>query len=324
MMVTDTFGVAADDILIAGTTAPGASGNQLRVVRWNKGCWTLELSVPIDPTAFDASVHGTGPNDLWATGGDVLLHNDGTGWAPFDDSWRGKISLTPRNFDNPPGPTLMRVRAVASDDVWVNEIENVMHWSQGAWTTFNFDDPEYPDVSAAVAWSFRDIWIDSPTSVWVSGAIDQVGNTMSPGIVRHFDGTTWEDAQATGLSVATAMWRSGATLWVATGLEPDGTSIFPLPFNSATPFPPPITGFFITGKQFSFVTLWGRSGDDIWAGGNDVAHFDGTAWSLDPTVPDAARAGDGITTFTVVGGEPDATWLATPGPRFFRKPVGSP
>ena len=54
------------------------------------------------------------------------------------------------------------------------------------------------------------------------------------------------------------------------------------------------------------------------------AHFDGTAWSLDPTAPDAARAGDGITTFTVVGGEPDATWLATPGPRFFRKPVGSP
>ncbi|HVV16470.1 MAG TPA: hypothetical protein VHH90_04640 [Polyangia bacterium] len=324
LAVTDSFGVAADDILFAGTTAPGSTGNQLRVVRWTKGCWTLELSLPIDPSASTASVHGTGPNDLWAAGGDLLLHDDGTGWQPFDDSWRGKISLTPRDFATPPGPTLMRVRDVASNDVWVNEIGNVMHWSNGAWTTFNFDDPDYPNVPAAVAYSFRDIWIDSPTSVWVSGAVDQVGNTMSPGIIKNFDGTTWGPAIGEGLSVATAMWRSGATLWVANGLEPDGTSIFPFPSDSQSPFPPPITGFSITGKQLSFITLWGRGAGDIWAGGNDVAHFDGATWSLDPTAPDAARAGDGTTTFTFVGGEPDSTWLVTPGPRFFRKPATAP
>lgn len=189
LTITDSFALGADDLLFAGTTAPGASGNQLRVVHFSHGCWTQELSMSIDPSATRASVYGLGAGDLWAVGGDLILHNGGQGWTPFDNGWLGKIKLTPRKFDAPAMPTLVRVREVSASDVWFNEVENIVHWAGGTWTSYNFDSPDYS--SSGNALDFNDIWIDGPNDIWVTGGSDVVGNTYDPAYLHHFDGTSW-------------------------------------------------------------------------------------------------------------------------------------
>jgi hypothetical protein len=69
------------------------------------------------------------------------------------------------------------------------------------------------------------------------------------------------------------------------------------------------------------VALWGRGGAEMWASGNDLAHFDGQSWSLVTDAPAPARNGQ-VFNNTLVTGDAGAVWLATPGPRFFRKVDG--
>ena len=325
LTITDSFALAADDLLFAGTSAPGTGGNQLRVVRWSQGCWSEELSMPIDATATRASVHGVGPNDLWAVGGELILHNTGQGWTPLDEGWRSKIQLTPRMFNAPALPTFVRVRAVATGDVWINEVENVVHWTSGTWSSYNFDSPDYP-ANDTIALDFTDIWIDGPNDIWVADGSDVVGDTYDPAYVRHFDGANW-----TAFDVAVfnlfAIWRSGATLWLATGTQPpEGTSSINgtlVPFSGTSPPPPmPVLIQGTAAGTPDLRTIWGRAANDLWSAGSDVAHFDGANWSWETDVPSAARSPTGDGTNTYVGGDPNAVWLVTPGPRFFRKSFG--
>ncbi len=325
LTITDSFALGPDDLLFAGTSAPGASGNQLRVVRWSKGCWSEELSMPIDATATRASVHGVGPSDLWAVGGELILHNAGQGWTALDEGWRSKIQLTPRMFGAPALPTFVRVRAAATGDVWINEVENVVHWTAGSWTAYNFDSPDYP-ANDTIALDFTDIWIDGPNDIWVADGSDVVGDTYDPAYVRHFDGATWTPFYVSVFNMF-AIWRSGATLWLATGTQPpEGTSSTNgtlVPFTGTSP-PPPMPAL-IQGTPAGtpdLRTIWGRAANDLWSAGSDVAHFDGTNWSWETDVPSAARSATGDGTNSFVGGDPNAVWLVTPGPRFFRKPFG--
>jgi hypothetical protein len=317
LTITDSFAVGADDVLFAGVTAAGAGGNALRVVRFTNGCWSEELSTPIDSTATIASVHGTGASDLWAVGGAVIMHGTGQAWTAFDTTWMSKVQLTPRIFNAPAVPTLVRVRAVSASDVWFNEWENVLHWVGGTWTGYNFDSGDYPNASAAIAFQFHDIWIDGPDDIWVSNGSDQIGNTMDPAGLRHFDGANWT-FYGTGVYDMFDIWRSGTTLWLAGGFQFTGTLI---PFDPASSsFPEPVTIQGVGMSDVGMTSLWGRAGDDLWAAGTDVAHFDGTNWTLQTDVPSAAQAATS-TRNTVVGGDPAATWLITPGPRFFRRPA---
>jgi hypothetical protein len=317
MTITDSFALGADDLLFAGVTAAGASGNALRILHFSNGCWSEELSMPIDASARIASVHGTGAGDLWAVGGDVIMHGTGQAWTAFDNGWRDKILLTPRMFNAPAVATLVRVRAVSATDVWFNEWENVLHWAGGAWTGYNFDSPDYP-ASATIALHFHDIWIDAPNSISVSNGSDVVGNTMDPAHVRHFDGSNWTVFNV-GVYDIFDIWRSGSTLWLAGGAQFDGTLI---PFlGSTSPFPQPVMIQGVSMNSVFLASLWGRADNDLWAAGTDVAHFDGANWTLQTDVPAATHSSTGDWTNTYVGGDPAATWLVTPGPRFFRRPA---
>jgi hypothetical protein len=320
LIITDSFALAADELMFAGTTSPGASGNQLRVVHWSHGCWSEELSMPIDTTATRASVHGLGAGNLWAVGGDLILHNAGQGWMPLDEGWRSKIQLTPRKFNAPAPPTFVRVRAAGASDVWINEAENIVHWTAGSWTAYNFDSPTYPQSGSAL--DFTDIWIDGPNNIWVAGGSDVVGNTYDPAYLRQFDGVSWNQFYVAVYDIL-SIWRSGATLWLATVPQPPlGGPL--VPFTGGTSFPTPVSiaGVSATSESPFLETLWGRADNDIWSAGSDVAHFDGASWSLETDIPSAARSATGDGSNTFVGGDPNAVWLVTPGPRFFRKSFG--
>jgi hypothetical protein len=322
--VTDAFAVAQDDLLFAGNTfdptglPPPADA---RLLRWTGGCWTVDLSLAPGMTAPDRpSVHGTGPGDLWATASDVLYHRDANGWTRFpDESWRNTVHRIPSSQTTLEPIEFYRVRAAGPDDIWIAATSNILHLSHEAWTTYNFDDPGYPDTSAAVGYFFADIWIDSPTSVWVAGASHQVGNTMSPGIVNHFDGASWTHIP-TAVGGVDAIWRGGAVLWLA---QPSEDALTLRAFDGTTTTPVPIAGVDVTQHPVSLTNLFGRGANDLWAAGEDVAHFDGQGWSLVTDAPGPAHSTTRLETNTFVTGDAAATWLVTPGPRFFRK-VTSP
>ncbi len=327
--VTDAFAAGSDDLLFAGSTAPpGSTPAGAEVLRWTQGCWTVDLAVA--PSAANdfphPSVHGTGPGDLWATASDLLYHRDAHGWARFtDDSWRGLVHLPGGAFGN----TLQfnRVRAAAPNDIWIAATSNMLHWSNEAWAAYNFDDPGYPTQGASVGYSFAGIWIDSPSSVWPIGPSDQVGNTMDFAFLHQFDGSGWTH---TGLGVdptVYAIWRAGSVLWLAHSTRAlingqsvapnmqsfDGTSVTGVVIPAVDPTEPPPT----------LSSLFGHGDSDLWAAGNDVAHFDGQSWSLVSDAPAAAHAAVDEPTNTFVTGDAGSVWLVTPGPRFFRK-VTSP
>jgi hypothetical protein len=320
---SDAFAVGQDDLLFAGSTydptTSGPAPTDARVLRWTHGCWTLEVSLPASVTPpYHPSVHGTGPNDLWAAASDVLYHRDAQGWTRFtDETWRNIVRQPPSFLQA--NIEVNRVRAAAPGDLWIAATSNILHWSGGAWTSYNFDDPTYPTTSASIGFFFSDIWIDSPSSVWVAGGSDQVGNTMDLGFVHHFDGAAWTHHNA-AVGEVEAIWRGGSVLWLAQPSE-DGLTV--RSFDGTTATGVPIAGVDPHHGAVYVSSLFGRGANDVWAAGEDVAHFDGQAWSLVSDAPGAARSTIGLETNTLVTGDAAATWLVTPGPHFFRK-VTSP
>ena len=154
------------------------------------------------------------------------------------------------------------MRAAAPNDIWLAVTSNILHWDGQAWTTFNFDDPNYPNDTALVGFFFRSIWIDSPTSVWVGGGADQVGNTMESSIIHHFDGANWTHTSLPALGQVEAIWRGGSVLWLAnpspgfTILRFDGTAGTSTPILGIDPNNPP--GLDETVRSWR---------DDLWAAG---------------------------------------------------------
>jgi hypothetical protein len=321
---TDAFTVGTNDLMFAGNTFDSITpAMDARVLRWAQGCWTVELMIaPSAPTPQFPSVNGTGPSDVWAVGGDLLYHRDAQGWTRFsDESWRSKVR-PPASFAGP--IELRRVRAAAANDIWVAATNNILHWSGGQWTTYNFDDPGYPNVSAAIGFYFRDIWIDSPSSVWVGGPSDQVGNTMDLAVMHHFGGASFTHTFVPLFSLE-AIWRGGAVLWLTGETRADINGVTQdltlSRFDGTSATAAPIAGVDPTQRSIFMTSLFGHGASDIWAAGNDVAHFDGQGWSLVPDAPAAARGDLGLSN-TFVAGDAGSVWLATPGPRFFRKVTG--
>jgi hypothetical protein len=319
-VVTDAFAVATDDLLFAGYVPNDADGTGMaRIMRWTRGCWTVELELGHTGVGPHPSVHGTGPDNLWASAGQQLFHRGSGGWTPFDDSWKTMVHINP--FVMPPDPDLIRVRDVGPDDVWVAESSNIMHFTGGAWSVFNFDDPNYPNESASIGFFFSDIWIDGPNDVFVSGSSDVVGNTMDPAFLHHWDGSAWTRFSPTIFGIP-SIWRGGASLWLA---APGTTRTINGQDQSVTLFqhisddtaPPVLVEGAQAGESLEIDTLWGRGANDLWGAGNNVAHFDGNRWAIVSDAPAPAVHSHNLEA-TFVTGDAHAVWLVAPGPRFFR------
>ena len=202
---------------------------------------------------------------------------------------------------------------------------NVLHWSGGSWTSYSFDDPGFPLTETSVGYGFDDIWIDSPSGVWVVGPSKMIGNTMGFGFVHHFDGATWAH-DGIGLGEIYALWRGGDVLWLAQptiAVNPGETFHTVLrAFDGTNALGVHLAGADPTQNLPTLTSLFGRGANDVWATGEDVAHFDGQGWSLVPDAPASARSASDFTN-TLVTGDAGSVWLVTAGPRFFRE-VTSP
>jgi hypothetical protein len=307
-VASDAFAAGGDDIFFAGT-APGPEYEpQMRILHWSHGCWSTELTAPSNIYS-QPSVLGLPSGETWAAGGADIYQRTGTTWTPIDAGWRANA---------PPAsmPALTRVRAAGSDDLWATERSNVLHRHGGAWTGYNFSDPSYP-AGAAIAFSYNDVWIDGPSSVWIASSSDQIGSTMDPAFLHHFDGTTWTRVQVAIYGVL-AMWHAGPTFWLAAPGQMAASASL-VRYDGATT----ASTVAILGDSSDFRSevrrLWGRTASDVWAAGTNLVHFDGLTWSVVADAPPSAHVLTHDTTNTFITGDPRSVWIVTAGPRFFRR-----
>ena len=178
-----------------------------------------------------------------------------------------------------------------------------------------------PNQSASITYGFNRISILAQNDIWIGGGSDQIGNTMDPASLYHStDGVNWS-IHPVGVFNVNALWPNGAggAFWLA--MPPAAGQEFSIKhFANDIVTVPAIPDWSPTVEVTSF---WGRAANDVWAAGEDVAHFDGSAWSRVTDAPDAVRDLANAHNNSVVTGDANATWLVGVGPHFFRKAAGA-
>jgi hypothetical protein len=212
--------------------------------------WTEELSTN-DGALL--GVWGTGPDDVWAVGGQVdrslVLHNDGRRWTnvPVDG---GALLITTYGF-------------TASDVYAVGEHGLILHFDGTAWSR----------IDAGVDVPLYGVWGSAGDDVWIVGGdrsgaagsavvlrgshgafrvVDDVPAELVPSVLYKVHGFAADDVVMVG--------SAGVLRWNGAQWRRDDVPM--------------------AGPLFS---TWGRADDDLYAVGGssvgEVLHFDGQAWS---------------------------------------------
>jgi hypothetical protein len=322
--VTDAWAAGTDDIFFVGLDPSPDNGDtppsQGRVLRWSHGCWTVDLLFPTQGFP-KPQISGTATDDVWITAGNGIFHRDAAGWSPLDAALFAQIQP-------PAGQQLMLtdVQARTPDDVWFTDLETILHLVNGQWHKQQLSEGT-PGASQSITFAFNVIFILGENDVWIGGGSDEVGSTVDPASLYHFDGQTWSIHNVGAFDV-NALWPVGTdhAFWLAMPpdtVEPLAIREFPGDNVVITPgfIVPPVAGW-MPGIQAT--SMWGRASSDIWVAGQDIAHFDGASWSVVADAPAAVRdVNDAFPKESVVIGDASATWLVGVGPRFFRKAAGA-
>jgi len=314
--VTDAWSAGVDDFFFVGSDpspAAGPTSTLRRVLRWSAGCWAIELIVNGGINSAP-QVSGTATNDVWFTSSDAIYHRDATMWSALDPGLTATI--TP-----PAGKALILtdVQARTPTDVWFTTQDTVWRLQNGQWTMQESLSMGPPGQSGSIVYHFNVISIVGPNEVWAGGGSDAIGDTMPPASLYHFDGQTWS-IHTFGAYGVNAMWPTGTTagtFWV--GMPPD--AVQPLSIREFTGTGTNVTVPAVAGwtPGTEVTSLWGRAAGDIWAAGEDIAHFDGSSWSRVADAPAATRDTTHVHANSVVTGDASSTWLIGVGPQFFRK-----
>ena len=201
------------------------------------------------------SIFGTSTDEIFAVGGPLsdpgeafILHYDGVEWT---------------RMAAPSGaPTLWWVFGFGPTDVWgVGAHGIILHFDGTAWSTV--EEATHP-------YTLWGVWGASRDDVWTVGG---VADGSGPSLIRHYDGSVWEDVPAVGMD--------GELLFKVWGTASDNVFVVGtddiLHFDGAAwaRTPSPTTS--------RLLTLRGRGPDDIYAVGGSssavVVHYDGSTWS---------------------------------------------
>ncbi len=292
--VSDAFAVGTDDLFFVGSVfAADGTSSSTHVLRWSHGLWTDELTLP-PSTGYSslarASVHGTGPTDVWAVSGDQIFHRDAQGWSRFaDESWRNQLRL-PLPFLQQQ-VDLVRVRAGSPNHVWVAATSHILRWDGSSLDRLQLRRPDLSGHRWERRLQLQRLLDRRPQRRVDRRRLDRVGSTMEPGIVHHFDGTSFTRIGVGAYNVF-ALWRGGpGLLWAVNS----SFSSMPLSrLEGTTAQGVVIAGTDPNASAPELTTLWGRGANDVWATGTTVVHFDGQQWSVVADAPPPTLAGFGL------------------------------
>jgi hypothetical protein len=315
LVIKDAWAAGRDDLFFAGTLS--VPGNDLQsvaqLVRWTRGCWSLELSAPI-ASQLSVSISGSAPGDVWAVLGSALYRGDGTGWSRADDEMQALLDA-----QHPGSAAVPYAVRVAAGTIWVMGKTFIWRRDANGWRMFELtnadvfgaDDPG----GSRGSFAFTSLWTSGHDAVAVGGAIHQLGRIPDSAFVYRYDGSGWTRQTFTDGRV-TSLWGDGSGgLWIG---APNG-SLNP-PLFHAEPASSGVAGFravSIDGWPVGIAVnaLWGAAPDDILAGSaGGLARWDGAEWKMAATPPSVA--GDDA---AVIAGEATSIWMVRRGPRFFRQ-----
>jgi hypothetical protein len=229
---------------------------------------------------------GSGGNDVFAVGSSplgakgydgVVLHYDGAGWTPMAGPGVG----TP---DGSVQVALFSIWGASPTDVFaVGEAGSdftralIAHYDGTRWS-------EMP-VEAGGDRVLRDVSGSSGQDVYAVGFFD-AGNSLkrkfslaararmfSEGVILHYDGSTWQEAQPAAANVSyNGVWAAAPNDVFVVGASNDQGVVVHFDGTAWSAMPAPPTG--------PLLDVWGTSGTDVYAAGvGTILHYDGQSWS---------------------------------------------
>ncbi|MFI6938618.1 hypothetical protein ACIBI4_05060 [Streptomyces sp. NPDC050418] len=126
-------------------------------------------------TASVTDVAARGPDEAWATGGELT----DAGWMPFLYRWDGRTWSRDTGFPGVGEPGFMRKVQFIGDEVWIfrthGDAGEILRWSAGEWRVLTVPQTlhTYQDFAAASG------------SAWI------VGEDATGLKVLHYDGSAW-------------------------------------------------------------------------------------------------------------------------------------
>jgi hypothetical protein len=146
-----------EDLWVFGPDDVWAVGQTIQ--RFDGTDWTRQ---PTDSYAGFTGIWGFSPDDVWITGGDTLLHWDGSSLTTTDLGAQGMQAAT-------------ALWGLAPDRLWiVGDSATVLHWDGSAWTRTNI-----PCSSNSAIFGF------SENDIWTQGTFGTC----------HYDGGAWEEVE---------------------------------------------------------------------------------------------------------------------------------
>lgn len=149
-------------------------------------------------------------------------------------------------------PPLGGIWGSSPEDVWAVGFYGWMaHWNGSRWKPLTDPRPQ----SAEPLDFLMAVWGSSATDVWVLRAQDPMGDRPNAGQLLHWDGTGWET------------------------VEPDCRPWI----NEIVP---PV---FLGEYEYAGGAISGTGTGDVWIGGEQLCHWDGTSWTGHPEVTQGAH-----------------------------------
>ena len=249
--------------------SPQPQGNSIRAVwmnSWDQG-WAVGYGGTIihyDGVRWSIDASGTrnsltdvwspGADEAWVVGtNDTVLYWDGLAWTP-----------RPTGTDS----DFTAIWGVDSDNVWlVGSFQDVFHWEQSIWT----------QVACPNNGGLNTIWGSGPDDIWAAG---------DTGDLLYFNGSSWSVRDSSITTRIQSIWGFNPTeAWALVGTDQavqwDGSSWSSVNF--------PGQPMHREVWEINLDCLHGSAADDIWGFCQSFAHhFDGVQWTPDST-PEESR-----------------------------------
>jgi hypothetical protein len=213
-------------------------------------------------------------------------------------------------------------------------------------------------LAGQTAISLLGVWSDRPDDAWAVGWLTDFSTGDRSAVMMHWDGCAWTNMQnpdPTRFQYARGAWGVGANdVWLvgdgAGALHFDGTSLhfvpMPIPPNWTVVDIPSASGnasndIWTGGVQVLhwdgeawnavpiatenpnqyFADVWSVAPNDVWVTGDqDVAHFDGSSWTVTNLIPGPLGATTDL--YAIWSSGPEA-WAAGPGSRLYHYQSGA-
>lgn len=252
--------------------------------------WTREQGDVVSRDIY--TIWGTGPNDIWAAGGGVMMYNNGTRWVVIPGEWAGVTGIHGTATDDVwavggnygeinhfDGRRWSKVPVINENwnGVWAQARDNVYVTGGAFGNTLRWNGTGWETVFGAVKGrSFSGVWGFGEDDVFVAGGWWNVAQQRTDGWVWHWDGAAWDSTAVDGQ--ISAIWGTSHNDVYAVGgggriHHYDGTAWSRVDGGVTT---------------YGLRDVWGTGPDDVWAVGGGyhlggpeatVLHYDGTSWT---------------------------------------------